>query len=409
MFETIKKSAQLVSTLTDQERSSVLQLLAQNIRHNSDKILLANKKDLEQMSKEDPKYGRLILTQSSIESIAQDVEKIANMVSPLGKILGQTLRPNGLEIKKICVPLGVVAVIYESRPNVTIDVFALCFKTSNVCVLKGGKEADHSNKILAHIIHETLKENNISENAMTFMPSNRESTEQILNAVGQIDVCIPRGSHELIKFVRTHSKIPVIETGAGIVHIYFDEYGDTEKGKKIIFNAKTRKVSVCNALDTLLIHESRLRDLSYLLGDFSSKNVFIYADPKTYEVMKDFYPKHILAQASENDFGTEFLDYKMSLKSVSSLAQAMDHIQKYSSAHSEAIITEDLKKAEVFLNQVDAAAVYLNASTSFSDGGEFGMGAEIGISTQKLHARGPMGLDALTSYKWIIYGNGQIR
>ncbi len=409
MFKEIKKNSTQLLTLSDDQRSLILKSLAQKIRHHLSLILLENQKDLTLMDQADPKYQRLMLNEASLHSITQDIETIADLTSPIGRILEHRTRLNGLDLTKISVPLGVVAVIYESRPNVTLDVFALCFKTGNACILKGGKEADHSNKILAKLIHETLNDYNLSHSFFTLMPSTRESTQMILNAVGLIDVCIPRGSHSLIEYVRDNAKIPVIETGAGIVHTYFDKYGDLGIGRAIILNAKTRKVSVCNALDTLIIHRQRLLDLPLLVKDLIAHNVFLFADSESYEVLQNNYPSHLLSPAQASHFGTEFLDYKMSLKTVSSMGEALDHVHHYSSGHSEAIVTEDTERAQLFLQTVDAAAVYHNASTAFSDGGQFGMGAEIGISTQKLHARGPMGLEALTSYKWIIQGTGQTR
>jgi glutamate-5-semialdehyde dehydrogenase len=317
--------------------------------------------------------------------------------------------PNGLNISKISVPLGVVGVIYEARPNVTFDVFALCFKTGNVSVLKGGSDAEYSNKAIIALIHDILEKHGIDQNAAVLLPPEREATEALFNAIGYIDVLIPRGSQQLIDRVRRQSKVPVIETGAGIVHIYFDASGDLQKGRDIVFNAKTRRVSVCNALDCLIVHSSRLGDLPQLTKPLAGKAVDIYADAEAYAALQAHYPAVLLHPAKPEHFGTEFLDYKMAVKTVDGFPEALDHIAKYSSKHSEAIITEDAANADDFLNKVDAAAVYVNASTAFTDGAQFGLGAEIGISTQKLHARGPMGLQELTSYKWIVKGGGQVR
>jgi glutamate-5-semialdehyde dehydrogenase len=344
-----------------------------------------------------------------IAAIANDVNNVAGLVSPLGEILSDKTLENKLQIKKIRVPLGVVGVIYEARPNVTVDVFSLCFKTGNVAVLKGGSDAEFSNIALAEIIHQVLKKHNINSDVLTLLPAERAATEALLNATGFVDVLIPRGSQSLINFVRVNSKIPVIETGAGIVHTYFDESGDLEKGKAIILNAKTRRVSVCNALDCVLIHQKRLADLSALLSPLATKEVELFADEKSYEILSATYPTHLLNKALPEHFGTEFLSLKMAVKVVEDLNEALDHIANYSSKHSEAIIAEDANNIAQFLNQVDAAAVYANTSTAFTDGAQFGLGAEIGISTQKLHARGPMGLAELTSYKWIVQGDGQIR
>jgi glutamate-5-semialdehyde dehydrogenase len=317
--------------------------------------------------------------------------------------------PNGLNIKKVSVPLGIVGVIYEARPNVTFDVFALCFKTGNVSVLKGGSDAEYSNKAIIAVIHEVLAKHSINKNVAILLPPEREATEALLNAIGYIDVLIPRGSQSLIDRVRQQSKVPVIETGAGIVHTYFDETADLQKGSEIVFNAKTRRVSVCNALDCLIIHSSRLSDLPKLSESLANKQVDIYADDEAYASLEGHYPTSILHKAQPEHFGTEFLSLKMAIKTVNGFDEALDHIANHSSKHSEAIITENADHAAAFLNKVDAAAVYVNASTAFTDGAQFGLGAEIGISTQKLHARGPMGLQELTSYKWIVQGNGQIR
>jgi len=331
------------------------------------------------------------------------------MPNPLGRILSETTRPNGLKIKRISVPFGVIGIIYEARPNVTFDVFSLCFKSGNACVLKGGSDAIHSNTAIVKIIRSVLSENGIDPDVLVLLPAGRSETSQLLNARNYVDLIIPRGSRGLIDFVRENATIPVIETGAGICHTYFDEYGDMEKGRKIIFNAKTRRVSVCNALDCLIIHENRLEDLAYLVGLCSGKNVEIFADPSAYPKLKGKYPAELLKKADKNSFGTEFLSYRMSVKTVKSFDEAVFHINKYGSKHSEAVISENKSVIDLFNRSVDASSVYANTSTAFTDGAEFGLGAEIGISTQKLHARGPMALEALTTYKWIIDGNGQIR
>lgn len=408
-LKAVKETSVYLMALDDPKRKEVLLNLAANLRKAYQEIILENKKDLVLMAKDDPMYDRLLLTEERIKVIADDIELVADLPNPLGTVLDEQLRPNGLRIQKVSVPLGVVAVIYESRPNVTIDVFTLCFKTGNACVLKGGKEAYNSNIFLVSIIHQTLQEQGISINAVYLLSTVREATNTLLSATTLIDVCIPRGSKALINFVREHAKIPVIETGAGIVHTYFDVSGDLEKGRLIIDNAKTRRVGVCNALDTLVIHEKSLANLNFLVELLVSKKVELFADDLSYKVLEHFYPVKLLHKASANDFGQEFLSHKMSIKSVSSVEDAVKHIMHYTSGHSEAIIAEDPVVVGYFLDHVDAAAVYVNASTAFTDGGQFGMGAEIGISTQKLHARGPMGLEALTSYKWLIFGNGQIR
>lgn len=404
-----KISSYSLSFVDGEKRNQILLELAKRLRSSVNQIIDANKRDLELMSKEDPKYDRLLLTKERIEAIAADVAMIATFPYPQKKILEQKKLPNGLKIQKVSVPLGVVAIIYESRPNVTIDAFTLCFKTGNACVLKGGKEAHHTNLILVSLIHQTLHEHHISEAIVYLLPLEREATHVLLQANQFVDVCIPRGSQSLINFVREHARIPFIETGAGIVHTYFDLSGDIKKGTLIIDNAKTRRVSVCNALDTLLIHKDRLIDLPLIVKPLAPKNVEIFADPLSYQAIKSFYPQQLLHKANPDDFGQEFLSYKMAIKTVESLEEAVNHIREYSSGHSEAIIAENQQTVAYFLDHIDAAAVYVNASTAFTDGGQFGMGAEIGISTQKLHARGPMSLDALSSYKWIVFGEGHIR
>jgi glutamate-5-semialdehyde dehydrogenase len=388
---------------------AVLHDLAEAAIAQTDHLLLENQKDLDRMDSADPKYDRLKLTAARIQDIAKDMVNVAGLPNPLGHILSEKTMPNGLNITKVSVPLGIVGVIYEARPNVTFDVFALCFKTGNVCVLKGGSDAQHSNRAIINVIHSILAKHQIDVNVAILLPPEREATEALLNATRYIDVLIPRGSQQLIDRVRQQSKVPVIETGAGIVHTYFDETADLLKGSGIICNAKTRRVSVCNALDCLIVHSSRLPDLSCLAKPLAEKEVELYADYDSYAALQGHYPASLLHKASPEHYGTEFLSLKMAVKTVNDLSEALDHIARYSSKHSEAIITEDVANAAAFMNKVDAAAVYVNASTAFTDGAQFGLGAEIGISTQKLHARGPMGLQELTSYKWLVKGNGQVR
>ena len=372
-------------------------------------ILDANQEDLDRMNPNDPKYDRLKLTEERLEGIASDLINVAKLDSPLGEIISGKTLDNGLELKKIRVPIGVIGIIYESRPNVTFDVFSLCLKTGNALVLKGGSDAYASNSCIVDVIHKVLKKNKVSTDIVSLLPAGREATKALLQAVGFVDMIIPRGSQGLIDYVREHSKVPVIETGAGIVHTYFDQSADLEKGKEIICNAKTRRVSVCNALDCLLVHQSRVSDLEAMTLPLAKKEVTIYADNQAYETLEGKYPENLLHHAEQEHFGTEFLSMKMSLKVVTDTNEALEHIAKYSSKHSEAIIAEDEKTINHFLKAVDAAAVYANASTAFTDGAQFGLGAEIGISTQKLHARGPMALEEMTSYKWIIKGQGQVR
>jgi glutamate-5-semialdehyde dehydrogenase len=408
-----KKSAlnasRALNLLDEQTINRVLLKLAEETEKNTDKILQANALDLAVMEKSNPLFDRLLLTSERISDIASDIRNVAALPSPLGRELMKTERPNGMTIKKTSVPFGVVGIIYEARPNVSFDVFSLCFKSGNACVLKGGTDAFNSNFAIVELIRSVLKEFGIDENAVILLPAGREATAELMSAVGYVDVIIPRGGKGLIEFVRDNSKVPVIETGAGICHTYFDEFGDLEKGKKIIFNAKTRRVSVCNALDCLIIHQKRLADLPALCRKLSEKNVEIYADEKSFEVLSAVYPQHLLHEATPDSYGTEFLSYKMAVKTVTTFSEAIEHIALYSSKHSECIVSENDISIKNFEKMVDAACVYANVSTAFTDGAQFGLGAEIGISTQKLHARGPMALEELCSYKWIVEGNGQTR
>lgn len=408
-FEQTKKASRSLGLLSPDVINSVLKDLADAAVAQTEFLLQENKKDLSRMSSEDPKYDRLKLTAERIEGIAKEIRNVSDLPSPLGKVLLEKELSNGLQLSKVSVPLGIIGIIYEARPNVTFDVFSLCLKTGNACILKGGSDAADSNRAIISIIHEVLQKNGIDPNVATLLPVERESTEALLNATGYVDVLIPRGSQALIDFVRENAKIPVIETGAGIVHTYFDETADLAKGKAIINNAKTRRVSVCNALDCLIIHKERLKDLPEIAKPLSEAGVEIYADPESFNALKESYADTLLKPSTKESFGTEFLSLKLAIKTVQNLDEALNHIAEYSSRHSEAIISESPQNIEKFLNGVDAAAVYANASTAFTDGAQFGLGAEIGISTQKLHARGPMGLEELTSYKWIVKGDGQVR
>ncbi len=396
--------------LVEEEKvRQVLLELATQAEENAGYILTENQKDLDRMDPEDPKFDRLKLSVERIQAIAEDMRNVAKLDSPVGKVLSETVRPNGLKIKKVTVPFGVIGIIYEARPNVTFDVFSLCLKSGNACVLKGGSDAIYSNQAIVSIIQNVLRKFEIDEHTVALLPAGREETNEMLRAHGYIDLIIPRGSQGLINFVRENATIPVIETGAGICHTYFDEYGDAEKGREIIFNAKTRRPSVCNALDCLVIHKSRLNELPAFAEKLSEANVLIYADEKSYEVLQGKYPNELLQPATEESFGTEFLSLKMAVKTVGSFEEAVEQVNKNSSKHSEAIITENEKRITTYQKLIDASSVYSNASTAFTDGAQFGLGAEIGISTQKLHARGPMALEELTSYKWIIEGDGQVR
>lgn len=409
LFKKAKLASQSLITLEPETVNKVLLMVADAAVANAGVILDENKKDLDLMDKSDPNYDRLLLTPERIKGIATDIRNVAGLSGTLDKVVSKKKMPNGLLISKVTVPFGVIGVIYEARPNVTFDVFSLCFKTGNVCILKGGSEAINSNKSIVNVIRTVLSSNGIDPDIVTLMPAGRKETAELLNARDYVDLIIPRGSRSLIDYVRENATIPVIETGAGVCHTYFDESGDKEKGRIIINNAKTRRVSVCNALDCLIVHESRLKDLDYLVGLCADFKVVIYADDRAFRGLKGKYPSELLRKATKESFGTEFLSYKMSVKTVSSLEDALAHISEYGSKHSEAIISENIKQINLFTKLVDASSVFSNASTAFTDGAQFGLGAEIGISTQKLHARGPMALEALTTYKWIIEGNGQIR
>jgi len=402
-------ASRLLNLISDAQINQVLLALADEILIQADYIQAENILDLSAMDIQNPMYDRLVLNKERIEAIAVDIQNVGSLPSPLGKILMDTIRPNGMKISKITVPFGVIGVIYEARPNVSIDVFSLCLKSGNACVLKGGTDAQYSNAAIVKVIQSVLEKFSLDKNIITLLPAGRESTAELLNAVGIVDVIIPRGGKALIEYVRDHSKIPVIETGAGICHTYFDESGDVEKGTEIIFNAKTRRISVCNALDCLIIHERRLKDLPDLCRKLAGKNVILYADVKSYTFLNGKYPIALLQKVNEESYGTEFLDYKMSIKTVESIQEAIEHISIFSSRHSECIISENNDNINLFDKMVDAACVYTNVSTAFTDGAQFGLGAEIGISTQKLHARGPMGLNEMCSYKWIIKGDGHIR
>ena len=406
-FEKVKRASKSLALLSDEQRNEILNAVADAIIYNKMRILEANGQDLAKMSKNNPLYDRLQLTESRLEGIAADMRNVATLPTPLGHVTKQKTLPNGLRLCRISVPFGVIGMIYEARPNVTFDVFSLCFKSGNACVLKGGKDADCSNREEVALIHEILEKYGVSKDVVALLPATHEATGEMLNAVGYIDLCIPRGGRKLIDFVRDTARVPVIETGAGVVNTYFDKDGDLKMGRAIINNAKTRRVSVCNALDCLIIHESRLNDLFPLCETMAEKSVIIYADEQAFAPLYDKYP--YLEHATTESFGTEFMDYKMAIKTVASLEEALDHIDKNGSGHSEAIVTMNEETARKFQAHVDAACVYWNAPTSFTDGAQFGLGAEIGISTQKLGPRGPMALEEICTYKWLIEGEGQIR
>ena len=400
-FEAVQEASLQLLELTDKDINKILLAVAEATIEQTDFILSENLKDLERMDLANPKYDRLKLTKERLQSIA--------VPSPLGRTLKENTLPNGLRIRRVSVPFGVIGIIYEARPNVSFDVFSLCLKSGNACILKGGSDADCSNRAIIHVIHQVLKHFQLNPHIVELLPATHEATAELLHANQYVDLLIPRGSSNLIQFVRQNATIPVIETGAGICHTYFDKEGDLQKGTAIINNAKTRRVSVCNALDCLIVHAERLHDLPQLCAPLANSHVIICADAPAYAALQGNYPQELLKMATDQDFGTEFLDYKMSIKTCSSIEEALNHIQHYSSKHSECIVTESPTNAALFCRKVDAACVYVNAPTSFTDGAQFGLGAEIGISTQKLHARGPMALEEITTYKWIIEGNGQIR
>lgn len=413
VFSEVKQASKELASLSDEQRNEILLAVSAKISsvRSMKMILDANLKDLEKMPKDSPKLDRLKLNKSRIKDIANGFIDVSKLPSPIGRILRETTHPNGMKITKKSVPFGVIGIIYEARPNVTLDVFALCFKSGNACVLKGGSDAANTNEVIVGLIHKVLESKKINPHVVELLPSEHEAATALMNARGYVDLIIPRGGSGLINYVRENSKVPIIETGAGICHTYFDLYGFTSDGAEIIRNAKTRRVSVCNALDCLLIHSARLNDLPELCHSlcYGKTKVTIYADERALQALKGTYDDNYLLPATEESFGTEFLDYKMAIKTVDSIEEAIAHISRYGSRHSESIITEHTVMAKKFCEEIDAACVYVNTPTSFTDGAQFGLGAEIGISTQKLHARGPMGLEEMTTYKWIIEGDGQIR
>ena len=412
-FRQVKAASRSVAALTDDQRNDILTSVADAIGANSGRLLAANGRDLQRMDRANPLYDRLQLTPARLSAIAADMRSVAALPSPLGISYDQRTLANGLRLRRTTVPFGVIGIVYEARPNVTFDVFALCLKSGNACVLKGGRDADDSNREAVALIHEVLRQKGADEHSVALLPATHEATGAMLSAVGFVDVCIPRGGRRLIDFVRDNARVPVIETGAGVVNTYFDRDADLQMGRDIVLNAKTRRVSVCNALDCLIVDRQRLGDLPALVAPLFDKGVTIYADGEAYAAVANstLYTLHstLLQHATDDTFGTEFMDYKMAVKTVGSLDEALQHIARYGSGHSEAIITGNKAAARRFQQEVDAACVYWNAPTSFTDGAQFGLGAEIGISTQKLGPRGPMGLREMTTYKWLIEGEGQVR
>ncbi len=408
-FQKVKDASRELSRVKKESIIKMLNKLADEAELNIPQLLEANQKDLDRMSSEDPKYDRLKLTKDRIEGIAADIRNVAKLPFPIGEILEEKELDNGLLLQKVRVPLGVIGVIYEARPNVTFDVFSLCMQSGNACVLKGGSDAEFSNKAIVAIIQKVLSSEGFNPELLQLLPPDRSAATELMNAIGYVDILIPRGSQNLINSVRENANIPVIETGAGIVHTYVDKSADITKAADVVVNAKTRRVSVCNALDCMIIHKNAVNSLPEIMKGMIPFDVEVFADEESYNKLKGNYPDNLLFKATPESFGTEFLSYKMSIKTVNNFDEALDHIYNNSSKHSEAIIAEDAETIARFYNEVDAAAVYANTSTAFTDGAQFGLGAEIGISTQKLHARGPMALKELTSYKWLIKGNGHTR
>ncbi|MBO7113752.1 MAG: glutamate-5-semialdehyde dehydrogenase [Bacteroidaceae bacterium] len=409
ILDKLRDASYSLAFLDESKIKDVLNGVADAIEKETESLLSANALDLARMDKSNPMYDRLMLTPDRLKGIADDMRNVANLESPVGKVIDERVRPNGIKLTRVRVPFGVIGVIYEARPNVSFDVFSLCFKSRNTCALKGGSDADDSNKAIVALIHRVLEQNGVNPSVVELLPAGHEAAAELMKAVGKVDLLIPRGSARLIKSVREQAQVPVIETGAGVCHTYFDKEGDLKKGADIIFNAKTRRISVCNALDSLVLHADRLKDLPELCSRLATKNVVIEADEQSYAALEGNYPAELLEHATAESFGKEFLAYRMSIKTVPSFDEALMHIRNYTSHHSECIVTENADHGRMFQQYIDAACVYVNVSTAFTDGGQFGLGAEIGISTQKMHARGPMALEEITTYKWLINGDGQTR
>ena len=408
-LELLKNASYSLPMLEENQINDVLLTLADAIEKESAGLLEANARDLARMDRNNPVYDRLMLTEERLAGIASDMRHVAELENPVGKVIDERVRPNGMKLTRVRVPFGVIGVIYEARPNVSFDVFSLCFKSRNACALKGGSDAYDSNCAIVGLIHRVLEQKGIDPHVVELLPAGHEAATELMKAVGLVDLLIPRGSARLIRSVREQAQIPCIETGAGVCHTYFDLEGDLKKGSDIVFNAKTRRVSVCNALDSLVMHADRLADLPELCNRLASRNVVIEADERSYAALEGKYPAELLEHATDESFGKEFLAYRMSIKTVSSFDEALMHIRRYTSHHSECIVTENAEHARLFQQYTDAACVYVNVSTAFTDGAQFGLGAEIGISTQKMHARGPMALEEMTTYKWLINGDGQTR
>lgn len=407
IFTGARAASERINLLTADQIDRVLLAVADAVEGAQADILAANAADCAEMDSSDPRYDRLKLTPDRMADITAGIRSVAALPSPLGVELEATTRPNGMHIRRVSVPFGVIGVIFEARPNVAFDVFALCFKAGSACILKGGHEAAQTNMAALEAIRAGLVAAGAPAEAVSLLGQDHADTLALLQARGSVDLIIPRGSRRLIDYVRTNALVPVIETGAGVCHTYFHSSGDIATGRDIIFNAKTRRVSVCNALDCMLIDRSRLADLPAICYHLSDQNVRIYADEEAYAALDGAYP--YLSHASEEDYGREWLDYKMTLRTVADIDEALDYIAIHGSHHSECIVAENHEAIDTFLRRVDAACVYANVSTAFTDGAQFGFGAEIGISTQKLHARGPMGLREICTYKYLITGAGQCR
>ena len=408
-LEKLKNASYSLPLLREELVNEVLNTVADRIEQESDSLIEANALDLARMERSNPLYDRLLLTPDRLNVIAADMRKVAELTSPVGQVIDERVRPNGMKLTRVRVPFGVIGIIYEARPNVSFDVFSLCFKSRNACALKGGSDAYESNKAIVELIHRVLEEKGVDQHVVELLPAGHEAAQELMRAVGMVDLLIPRGSARLIKSVREQAQIPCIETGAGVCHTYIDSEADLKKAADIVFNAKTRRVSVCNALDSMVIHKERLGDLPELCSRLADKNVAIEADDQAYAALQGHYPAALLEHATADSFGKEYLDYRMSIKTVDSFQDGLLHIRRFTSHHSECIVTENAEHARMFQQTVDAACVYVNVSTAFTDGAQFGLGAEIGISTQKMHARGPMGLEEITTYKWLISGDGQTR
>lgn len=407
LLKSTKKVSIQVARLETKEKENLVQKIAKAIKNNEKEVLQANKIDADKLADSDPKKDRLVLNEERIDWMVNDAQNVAKLEDPSGKVLVERILENGVKLKKIAVPMGVVGIIYESRPNVTLDAICLTLKSGNAVVLRGGTDAENSNKAIVKIVHEVLEKENLDPSIVQLLPTDRKFVKELLKAEKYVDILIPRGSQRLINFVRENAKIPTIETGAGVCHTFIEKTADLEMALKIVLNAKLQRPSVCNALDTILISsEVAVEFLPKIKVAFEKYETEIFADARSFEILKDY---KFLKKAEAGDFGREFLGYGCSIKVVDCFEEALEHIAENSSRHSEAIVTKDLKLAETFLTEVDAAAVYHNASTRFSDGSVFGLGAEIGISTQKLHARGPFALEKLVTEKWVLRGEGQVR